>query len=297
MGNITATTGNPEGTTLGSVADVTTANHRVSLPTVRRSVARIFVKIDPGDQEELCRELGAGRGALCLLLWIRLNLEAFRQQTSRVAVSLNFLAFTTGISRARVPEYIRDLQRLGFVEIHRQTRPTPAGRQEPVATAYQLKRGAYSGSACEAPPSACEFVDNGNCQAPHLQETQEVQESPSVPPRGATGGDRPSFKRQAEELYALYPRHEGRKAAIKAIAKALADQPFDALKEAVTTYAESQRGRELTYIPHPATWFNQGRWADDRAAWTAWHEHGHRPADDPATESMLAAVSRLESQP
>jgi hypothetical protein len=75
-------------------------------------------------------------------------------------------------------------------------------------------------------------------------------------------------KAQADELYELYPRHVARGAAIKAIRQALKKVGYDVLREAVAAYAEARRGQDRNFTPHPATWFNQERWDDDRTEWT-----------------------------
>ena len=58
---------------------------------------------------------------------------------------------------------------------------------------------------------------------------------------------------------------------MKAIAKACTKIDPQLLLAHVKDYAESQKGRPDTeHIPHPATWFNQERWTDDRKAWDDW---------------------------
>jgi len=80
----------------------------------------------------------------------------------------------------------------------------------------------------------------------------------------------------AEAIYQAYPRHEGKKAALKAISLAMRGTPSqDLLKKtmeygaAVAKWPDSFRytkeGRDL--VPHPATWFNEGRFMDDPKAW------------------------------
>jgi hypothetical protein len=74
----------------------------------------------------------------------------------------------------------------------------------------------------------------------------------------------------ATEIYAAYPRKVARLAAIKAIDKALSMISAPALLERVQHYAQHCRGKEKKFIPHPATWFNQGRYFDiddDPDAW------------------------------
>jgi hypothetical protein len=75
---------------------------------------------------------------------------------------------------------------------------------------------------------------------------------------------------KCEALYRAYPRRVGKAAALKAISKALARVPFIDLMDAVCEYAASREGKDPNYTPHPATWFNEGRWEDERSEW-------HRP--------------------
>ena len=37
----------------------------------------------------------------------------------------------------------------------------------------------------------------------------------------------------------------------------------DKINEAIIIYAESVKLKDKKYIPHPATWLNQGRWEDE----------------------------------
>lgn len=74
-------------------------------------------------------------------------------------------------------------------------------------------------------------------------------------------------EKNAAALYLAYPKHVAKAAAVKAIRIALAKETFDRLMEAVTAYAESRVGQDKTFTPHPASWFNQERWEDDRSTW------------------------------
>ncbi len=84
-------------------------------------------------------------------------------------------------------------------------------------------------------------------------------------------------KRRAEEMYQAYPRKEGHQKAIKSIVKALKEATFDTLKEAVEEFAGSNAGHAGKFTPFPATWFNQGRWKDDRSNW---HKRFERAGDE-----------------
>lgn len=81
----------------------------------------------------------------------------------------------------------------------------------------------------------------------------------------------------AEAIYQAYPRHEGKKAALKAISVAMRGTPSSDLLKTTMEYAAAvkkwpdsfrytKEGRDL--VPHPATWFNEGRFLDDPKAWS-----------------------------
>jgi DNA-binding Lrp family transcriptional regulator len=76
----------------------------------------------------------------------------------------------------------------------------------------------------------------------------------------------PSKSEQALIIWELYPRKVGKKAGLKAIAKALKTTPFETLREATEAFGKSPKGRG-EFCPHPSTWFNEGRWEDDRRNW------------------------------
>jgi uncharacterized protein YdaU (DUF1376 family) len=78
-----------------------------------------------------------------------------------------------------------------------------------------------------------------------------------------------SDREAIEILYKAYPRHTAPDAARKAIEKALKKKSFDELLCSVEIYSahvakEISEGKmEKRFIPHPSTWFNQGRYDDD----------------------------------
>lgn len=85
---------------------------------------------------------------------------------------------------------------------------------------------------------------------------------------------------KVEMIYAEYPRKAGCADAKKSIAKALnGGVEFEDLLEAVYTYANSRyvTTAPRQKIPHPATWFNQERWKDDRSEWDIPYEQKEKP--------------------
>lgn len=110
-------------------------------------------------------------------------------------------------------------------------------------------------------------------------------------------GEKPNIRTQIEAIYSAYPRKVGRDSALKAIAKAAATVPpaellakTKAYAAAVATWPPGDR----QFIPHPATWFNRGSYADDPAEWTRDSAAGSRPGSP--TPANSAAPSRAYAQ-
>jgi hypothetical protein len=93
---------------------------------------------------------------------------------------------------------------------------------------------------------------------------------PGIDKAGGAGSTPAGSTISAEDIYAAYPRKIARSAAIKAIQKAGKAVGMEKLLKAVKAYAEATSrwpAEERQYIPHPATWFNQGRYDDDPKEW------------------------------
>jgi len=74
------------------------------------------------------------------------------------------------------------------------------------------------------------------------------------------------------QIYNEYPRKVGKLAALKAIEKAMATSVFAELLNATTAYRNATNcwsTEKQSFIPHPTTWFNQGRYLDDPKTWEA----------------------------
>ena len=84
---------------------------------------------------------------------------------------------------------------------------------------------------------------------------QNQKNTPSQPPRGR--------EREFQRFWEAYPRKVGKKSARRAFDGA--EVPLDRLLEALARQrGDPQWKRENgRFIPHPATWLNQGRWEDE----------------------------------
>ena len=67
------------------------------------------------------------------------------------------------------------------------------------------------------------------------------------------------------DFYDAFPKHIGRKEAVKAYRKALKDTDASVLTDAAVRFAAHTRTckTETDFIPMPTTWLNQGRWQDE----------------------------------
>jgi hypothetical protein len=76
----------------------------------------------------------------------------------------------------------------------------------------------------------------------------------------------PDAQVSAESIYQAYPRKVGKIAALKAIEKAFKLSTPDALLSAVKAFTAKVKAErtEERFIPHPSTWFNAGRWMDEK---------------------------------
>jgi len=135
------------------------------------------------------------------------------------------------------------------------------------------------------------YIDRENNEV-SLCENRDIK-PPSAEKQVNSPSDPNSKESLALALYKSYPRKVGKNAALKAILKAMKDHSFDHLLERVAKYAECTRSwpeDQLRFIPHPATWFNGGRYEDDEREWikTA------RPTSSPIAQ-RIDLQKRIES--
>lgn len=104
------------------------------------------------------------------------------------------------------------------------------------------------------------------------QKTENSNQNTPIVPKGTDTTSLPDWLKLAEAIYAIYPKKVGKTAALKAIEKILKAGTLTELElqASVRAYAAAVSKwpeQDKTFVPHPATWFNQGRYADDPATW------------------------------
>ena len=139
---------------------------------------------------------------------------------------------------------------------------------------YYEGRKAEGGSSERLKPSekrlnASETSEQDASPLPLPSSPQTPQQPTPTPgditPRARKGPDRKLIAEGFLAFWQAYPLKKGKDAAAKAFAKALTriEEP-DPLSVILAGIERCQREwDDPKYIPHPATWLNQGRWADE----------------------------------
>ncbi len=99
---------------------------------------------------------------------------------------------------------------------------------------------------------------------------------------------------QASGVYEAYPRKVARKAAIRAVLKAIQAHGFDKVMGATVEYGKTRNGEDQQFTPYPATWFNQQRYLDDPATW---RQSNGKPAHrlDELTRQLTRQLAQMDS--
>ena len=108
---------------------------------------------------------------------------------------------------------------------------------------------------------------------------------------------------EAEQIYDLYPKKVGREDALRAITTALKKHTVEYLLDKTNQFRECVESWPSAYryfqdggdrCPHPASWYNAGRYADDPREWKR-HGARHAPPQPhgtaPGPEGWLAWVA------
>lgn len=136
------------------------------------------------------------------------------------------------------------------------------------------------------------------------QKLEQLQEPEPQPEPKKAQSVLPGFEAptatQLEDIYWAYPRHIGKVEALKAIKKALQYKTYEVLMERTKLYRASSDGNpsgpRAQFIPHPATWFNQGRYDDDPTEWnrkeTSDKQSLYRPTSVIPTDESRAYLAK-----
>jgi len=174
------------------------------------------------------------------------------------------------LSRRTIVSTMQGLEARGLITRKERVRPD-GSRATDIIT---LRVDAWGGGANSA-QGGVQILHRGGAAASHLT-TFEPSSEPKKPPIAPQGARElfegqsflhvpaqplPATNQDFERWWAAYPRKVGKEAAKRSWLKALksAKRP-EVLLEAL---AKAIWSDDAKFIPHPATWLNQGRWMDE----------------------------------
>lgn len=96
-----------------------------------------------------------------------------------------------------------------------------------------------------------------------LSEMRDIEDISTTSSNKQTIPQRAPYPPEFQELWDLFPRKVGKDDALRSWKKVRGRIEHDALKTAISKHAALVAGKEKQFIPHPATWLNDGRWQDE----------------------------------
>jgi hypothetical protein len=99
-----------------------------------------------------------------------------------------------------------------------------------------------------------------------------------------------------DDFWTRWPRHDGKKAALAAWAKAIKRAPAEVIVAAAAVYAESPWRPERQFVPHGATWLNGDRWDDPPPGPPEQRAAPPSPAHRPAVQAGLDLVAQFAQE-
>lgn len=143
-----------------------------------------------------------------------------------------------------------------------------------------------------------------HCDAPVTASDEEIEidkeiEKEKIKNTSSRKRDKNVVSPGFDEFWKVYPRHVAKQNAVKAWAKTGADDS-QALTDSIIADVKQRldgewRGKDMQYIPHPATYLNQRRWEDETGV-TKVAEHPR--SDEPVvlTPEEEAEIARIYAQ-
>ena len=197
------------------------------------------------------KQSGLKPAAKIVLYWLA---DHHNSETGACFPSLKRLADECEMSKATVTRHLANLEADGLIARQHQHREN--GSQ--TSTSYTLNLSPPPVSNCDSPCSELRHPPVSNC-APHNLGRYNLGSESSIARDARGNDDAGGF----DEFWARYPRKIGKGAARKAYARAVKKASPDVVFEALGRQLPAMEAKEPAYRPHPATWLNQERWADE----------------------------------
>lgn len=148
----------------------------------------------------------------------------------------------------------------GQLYLHAYLEHQSSREQQTELSRKRAEAGRRGGKSRAEKQSAKQTPSNGATNPSKGQpEGEGEREKDSPAPRAA------AVAAEFESWWTVYPRKVGKSAATKAYAKARKVVDAETLATGLANALQVWRaaGTEAQFIPHPSTWLNEGRWADE----------------------------------
>lgn len=199
----------------------------------------------------IIRDPSISRGAVQVYMAL-----ASRSGPGGIFPSQSILASELECSERSVRRWLAELEQRGLVTRHSR-RASTKGKSTKLSDVYTLHPNG---------PVRQELEDTSVRLLPKLPATpvqasgHSLQVTPLIE-------EEPSKKNPESDLFdvfwSVYPRREAKIAARKAFAKAVKSAGAEAVIAGARRYAADPNLPEKKYVPHPASWLNDGRWDDE----------------------------------
>ena len=163
-----------------------------------------------------------------------------------------------------VQRSLTHLQELGLITVHRRHDPENPSLNLP--NAYVIRYDRFTAEEVDDPSEAPAAPFNSEpVTAPSATERALDGLEATTPARSTA---KPAHAAPSEPagfgaFYGAYPRHVGRRAAVKAYRQALKRADAETILDGARRLAQDPNLPEPRFIAYPATWLNRDGWGDD----------------------------------
>jgi hypothetical protein len=154
----------------------------------------------------------------------------------------------TSLGRYAINQAIDNLTSLGWLQVDRP----------------KLPNGQFGAKSWTVLNPHSTTVGNSTVESPHVERPTDIKKNTSKEEQVKEQlHAQDELERAFDDFWIIYPRKVGKVAARKAFMKAVLCEGLPAIMDGVNRFAHDPYKPAKQYLPHPATWLNDGRWGDE----------------------------------